>query len=165
MDPAANSPVDGERRDWRLPDACGVLVRELFAQSHAERWHLSFQSFQAALTRSAAKRFGGSAVTVELAQEYFAALHIKDLALASACADGSENAWNEFVAEYRSYLRAAAAAILRKSTSDPAAMELADSLFADLYGITAHGITEAKVAANARPSAGGRSLFRYFHGR
>src|SRR5205823_5427679 len=33
-------------------------------------------------------------------------------------------------------------------------------LFADLYGITS-----AKVAANARPSAGGRSLFRYFHGR
>src|SRR5437588_6520371 len=136
MDPAANSPIDSERGDWRLPDACGVLLRELFTQSLADRWHLSFQSFQAALTRSAAKRFAGSAVTVELAQEYFAALHIKDLALACACADGSENAWNDFVADYRGYLRAAAAAILRKSVSDPAAIELADSLFADLYGIT-----------------------------
>src|SRR5256885_16942865 len=103
MDPAANSPADGERREWRLPDGCGVLVRELFAQSLAERWHLSFQSFQAALTRSAAKRFAGSAVTSALVQEYFAALHIKDLALACACADGSENAWTEVVAGYRGY--------------------------------------------------------------
>jgi RNA polymerase sigma factor (sigma-70 family) len=152
MDSAAQYPADGERREWRLPQACGALLRQLFAESLADRWHLSFQSFQAALARSAAKRFGESSPSAEKIQEYFTALYLKDLVLACACADGSENGWNEFVAEYRSYLRAAAAAILRRPMADPAAIELADSLFADLYGISAG-------------KAGGRSLFRYFHGR
>jgi RNA polymerase sigma-70 factor len=152
MDSTAQHPIDGERGGWRLPEACGALTRQLFAESLADRWHLSFQSFQAALTRSAAKRFGDCSPTVEKIQEYFTALHMKDLVLACACADGSENAWNEFIAEYRSYLRTAAAAILRRPASDPAATDLADSLFADLYGLSGG-------------KAGGRSLFRYFHGR
>ena len=153
MEPAANLPeAGGERREWRLPEACGVLLRELFAESAADRWHLSFQTFQAALTRSAAKRFAGAAVGADRVQEYFATLHVKDLALACACADGSEIAWNEFVAEYRGCLRAGAAAILRRPAADPLAIDLADSLFADLYGLAG-----GKVA--------GRSLFRYFHGR
>jgi RNA polymerase sigma-70 factor len=152
MDPAAPNSSDGERRLWRLPEACGALLRRLFAESPADRWHLSFQSFQDALTRSAAKRFGESPPTAEKIQEYFTSLHMKDLVLACACADGLENAWNEFVAEYRNHLRASAAAILRRPASDPAAMDLADSLFADLYGLSGG-------------KAGGRSLFRYFHGR
>src|SRR5260221_2732903 len=152
MDSAAQYPGGGERREWRLPGACEVTARKLFADSAADRWHLSFQSFQSALTRSAAKRFGESAPSAEKIQEYFAFLHMKDLVLACACADGSENAWNEFIAEYRSYLRTAAAAILRRPVPDPAATDLADSLFADLYGLSGG-------------KAGGRALFRYFHGR
>src|ERR1700745_3880120 len=152
MDSAAQHPIDGERRESRLPETCGALTRQLFAESLAERRHLSFQSFQAALARSAAKRFGDSWPAVEKIQEYLTALHMKDLVLACACADGSENAWNAFIAEYRSYLRTAAAAILRRPASDLAATDLADSLFADLYGLSGG-------------KAGGRSLFRYFHGR
>ena len=128
------------------------MARRLFAASPADRWHLSFQSFQSALTRSAAKRFGDSAPGAEKIQEYFASLHLEDLVLACACAEGSENAWNEFVLQYRSYLRAAAAAILRRPIADPAAVDLADSLFGDLYGMSGG-------------KAGGRSLFGYFHGR
>jgi RNA polymerase sigma factor (sigma-70 family) len=153
MDPAKNHSSDGGvRREWRLPADCAVLMRQLFRESCAERWHLSFQSFHTTLTRSAAKRFGEAAPNLERIQEYFATLHVQDLVLACACAEGSESAWNEFVAKYRNYLRAAAAAILRRSASDPAAIELADSLFADLYGL-------------CDGKAGGRSLFRYFHGR
>ncbi|HVH50320.1 MAG TPA: sigma-70 family RNA polymerase sigma factor [Candidatus Bathyarchaeia archaeon] len=152
MDSAAHYPVGGERPEWRLPEACAALTRRLFAESPASRWQLSFQSFQSALTRSAAKRFSESSPSLEKIQEYFASLHMKDLVLACACADGSENAWNEFVAEYRSYLRAAAATILRRPIADPAALDLADSLFADLYGVSGG-------------KTGGRSLFRYFHGR
>jgi len=153
MDPAKNHSSDGGvRREWRLPADCAVLMRQLFRESCAERWHLSFQSFHTTLTRSAAKRFGEAAPNLERIQEYFATLHVQDLVLACACAEGSESSWNEFVAKYRNYLRAAAAAILRRSASDPAAIELADSLFADLYGL-------------CDGKAGGRSLFRYFHGR
>src|SRR6201984_590386 len=152
MDSTAQYPEGGERRASRLPEACHAMARKLFAESPADRWHLSFQSFQSALARSAAKRFCESAPGAEKIQEYFASLHMEDLVLACACADGSENAWNEFVAQYRSYLRAAAAAILRRPIADPAATDLADSLFADLYGMSGG-------------KAGGRSLFRYFHGR
>jgi RNA polymerase sigma-70 factor len=152
MDSAAQYPGGGERREWRLPEACDAMARKLFAESPADRWHLSFQSFQSALTRSTAKRFGESAPGAEKIQEYFASLHMQDLVLACACADGLENAWNEFVAQYRSYLRAAAAAILRRPIADPAVVDLADSLFGDLYGMSGG-------------KAGGRSLFRYFHGR
>jgi RNA polymerase sigma-70 factor (ECF subfamily) len=53
---------------------------------------------------------------------------------------------------YRGDLRAAAAAILRHADSSPEACELADSLFAELYGL-------------ADGALGERSLFRYFHGR
>ncbi len=153
MDPADNRrSANGARREWHLPDACTASVQQLFAESGAVRWRLSIESFQAVLCRSAAKRFAESPESVARIQEYLAALHVADLALAAACAEGSEAAWNHFVAEYRGYLRAAAAAILRRSVTDPAAIELADSLFADFYGLSGG-------------KAGGRSLFRYFHGR
>src|SRR5471032_2333407 len=76
------------------------------------------------------------------------ALHLEDLALACACAAGDEGAWEHFVLEHRPLLYRAADAI------DPGggARELADSLYADLFGL--------------RDREGERqSLFRYFHGR
>jgi RNA polymerase sigma factor (sigma-70 family) len=153
MDPASQYPSDsGEPREMRLPHAVDGVVRRLFAECAAERWHLSFQAFRAALTRSAIKRFGRTTAPLDRIQEYLATLHVKDLALACACAEGSEAAWNEFVGEYRVYLRGSAAAILRCTAADPGAIELADSLFADLYGLSGG-------------KAGGRSLFHYFHGR
>ena len=150
--PENQSSENSAERGWRLPDACYGEMQQLFAETPSDRWQLSFQSFCAALTRGAAKRFGETPPSVERIQEYFATLHVRDLALACACSDGSDGAWYDFVAEYRGYLRAAAAAILRRTPSDPAAMELADSLFAELYGMSGG-------------KAGGRSLFRYFHGR
>lgn len=153
MNPAAKTPSSGgDGRTWRLPEACGDLLRQLFADTAAERWHLSFAAFQTAITRGAAKRFGESKQPVEKFREYFATLHVRDLALACACAEGSEAAWNDFVGEYRGYLRTAAAAILRRPAPDPAVIDLADSLFANLYGLS-------------EGQQGGRSLFRYFHGR
>jgi RNA polymerase sigma factor (sigma-70 family) len=143
---------DGERRNGQLPEACDSLVRQLFADSLADHWHLSLLSFQAALARGASKRFREKSVSAQQISAYLAGLHIKDLALACASADGSESAWNHFISEYRGHLRAAAGAVLHQPSSDPAAIELADSLFADLYGLTGG-------------KGGGRSLFRYFHGR
>jgi RNA polymerase sigma factor (sigma-70 family) len=63
-----------------------------------------------------------------------------DLELARQCAAGNETAWERFVLDYRPILYRAADAL------DPTgrARELADSLYADLYG---------------------KSLFRYFQGR
>src|SRR5881296_1126277 len=128
------------------------LLDWLYAQSQAGRWKISRQRFAAVLERSAKKTLSPGTVTPQKLQEYLNALHLEDLALATACADGSEIAWEHFFATYRAYLRAASAAILRCSAGSAEARDLADSLFTDLYGL-------------ADGKGSDRSLFRYFHGR
>ena len=58
-------------------------------------------------------------------------LHWNDLLLARACAFGYETAWNRFLFLYRQKLYSAALAMTKDASM---ARELADSLYADLYG-------------------------------
>jgi RNA polymerase sigma-70 factor (ECF subfamily) len=132
--------------------ASPAILDGLFAQSKAGRWGLSRERFAASLERSAEKRLASGNLAPEKLDEYLSALHLEDLALAAACMENCEPAWEHFVSAYRPYLRAAAAAVLRCSSASPEACELADSLFAELYGLTDGARRE-------------RSLFRYFHGR
>ncbi len=127
------------------------LVDQLFAASGATSWGLPRGLFAAALERSASKRFGEESPGAGKIDEYLSTLHLQDLALACACAEGRSDAWDHFVAAFRGYMRSAAGAILRCPPDSPAACELADSLFADLYGLS--------------EGTNRRSLFRYFHGR
>jgi RNA polymerase sigma-70 factor len=127
------------------------LVDQLFAASGAPSWGLPRTLFAAALEHSARKRFGEESPGAAKIEEYLSTLHLQDLALACACAEGRSDAWDHFVATFRAYMRSAAGAILRCPPDSPAACELADSLFADLYGLS--------------EGANRRSLFRYFHGR
>jgi len=144
---------DGPLVDSARPlEGRAPLVDWLYAQSQSGRWGLSREGFSAALERSAKKRCISGNVNLHQLEEFLSALHLEDLALACACAEGCEAAWEHFFATYRPYLRAAAAAILRCNSSSAEACELADSLFADLYGL-----------ADGKGNA--RSLFRYFHGR
>ncbi len=55
-----------------------------------------------------------------------------DLALARACARGNERAWEHFVAVYRQPLTRAAIAI---TGSETLGRDLADQLYAELYGL------------------------------
>jgi len=74
--------------------------------------------------------------------------HAADLELARLCASGDERAWERFVREYRPLLYRAADALDRTG----GAREVADSLYADLYGV--------KDGRRGR-----QSLFHYFQGR
>ncbi len=67
-------------------------------------------------------------------QELYASLRVEDLALARACAAGNERAWERFLIRYREKLYDIAGYITKESSS---ARELADSLYADLYGMSA----------------------------
>lgn len=136
----------------QTPAASPAKVEWLYAQSKAGRWGLSHERFAASLERSAEKRLASGDLSPEKLNEYFGALHLEDLALATACMEDCEPAWDHFVSTFRPYLRAAAAAVLRCSSASSEACDLADSLFAELYGL----------ADGARRE---RSLFRYFHGR
>src|SRR6266849_8077793 len=133
-------------------DGCARLVERLYACSQAGRWQLAPEQFAAALERSAKKRLTAAAMTSTSLQEFLGALHLEDLALAAACAEGCEAAWEHFFAVYRSYLRAEAAPILLRNVDSEEARDLADSLFSELYGLAGGKGSE-------------RSLFRYFHGR
>jgi RNA polymerase sigma-70 factor, ECF subfamily len=133
----------------------GPLIDCLHAEANCERWGLSRNRFAEALRRSTEKRYRGRRAGAGEVEAYLKSLHLEDLALACACAEGVEAAWEFFVAQFRQDLRAAARAILRTSGAgdDARAEELADSLYAELYGVS--------------PTGGGRrkSLFEYFHGR
>lgn len=131
-----------------LEEACD----RLFGEAHADRWDLPRKQYLHALETSARKGLAATSLNQQNLQEYLNRIHAEDLALARACMCGLESAWREFMDSYRPYLRASAAAILKCSAGAPEAQELADSLFAELYGL-ADGRT------------GERSLFRYFHGR
>src|SRR2546423_3811497 len=134
-----------------LLNSCNTLIVQLFQDSDAHRWGLTWDTFVAALARGAVKRLAAAASPADI-ERYLVALHIKDLVLACACAEGHAAAWEYFVDAYRGYLRASAAVILKCPSDSPAARELADSLFSDLYGVRAGNRSEC-------------SLFRYFHGR
>jgi RNA polymerase sigma-70 factor len=134
-----------------LLDGHASLIEKLFAHSQAARWGLTLEKFSIALERSAAKHFAGQSAAQQKLEDYLNSLHVEDLALAAACAAGCESAWEHFFAAYRQYLYSAAAAITKRSSSDPYAREFADSLYATLYG---------------RDTALGRvSLFNHFQGR
>jgi RNA polymerase sigma factor (sigma-70 family) len=131
---------------------CEPLVASLYSQSLAARWGLSQPQFACGLERSLRKRFQEGAPSPDRLEEYLLTLHLEDLALTTACIEGSDAAWEYFVQEYRGYLRAAAGAISKASRYLANPQELADSLFSDLFGLM-----DGK--------RGERSLFRYFHGR
>jgi RNA polymerase sigma factor (sigma-70 family) len=128
-----------------------LLLNQLFADARAASWGVDRDAFAATLQLSARKHFVEDIPAIAKLKGYFSSLHLQDLALACGCAQGNSAAWDYFVATYRGYLRSAAAIILRCPPDSPAAQELADSLFADLYGVS--------------EGANRRSLFRYFHGR
>jgi RNA polymerase sigma factor (sigma-70 family) len=149
------SPEAKGRADHRSAEPLVIqtgAVERLYGQAGASRWDLSRKEFMAGLERSAKKGLSSGALSPEKIEEYLGALHLEDLALACACLENCEAAWEYFVSAYRGYLRAAAGAILRRAADSGEACELADSLFGELYGLV-----DGK--------RGERSLFRYFHGR
>jgi len=131
------------------------LCRVLALDAKCARWGLSWDTFADALRRSAEQRFHGARAGSSEVESYLRSLHLEDLALACACSEGFETAWEFFIAEFRSQLRSGARAIVRDSGPADAcrADDLADSLYAELYGVRSAG------------SARRKSLFEYFHGR
>jgi RNA polymerase sigma-70 factor (ECF subfamily) len=124
------------------------LVSRLHGLANANRWALSLDRFRSALVASAARACANAPLRADHVERYLAALHLEDLALACACAEGLDEAWEHFVREHRPGLYRAADAIDRTG----GARELADALYGELFGL--------KTRDGER-----QSLFRYFHGR
>ena len=110
------------------------------------RWNVGDEALHDAAYRGAraAGVLDGAGV-----EAFIDALHAEDLSLAIACQAGESAPWEHFITTFRPLLYASARAI---SGDEARGRDLADSLWADMYGL--------EVRDGRR-----RSILSYFHGR
>jgi len=106
-----------------------VSVRVLFEKSGGDRYGLTLQAFELVLEQVADKYLPGA--TIRQKHEFWQGLKLEELALARGCAAGHESAWQAFLTRFREKLYDIARGITKEDSS---ARDLADSLYADLYG-------------------------------
>ena len=108
------------------------LESELYQKSRGAEFGLSVEDFHNILNEVCKKCLPADAQPNEK-QAFLSSLRVEELALARACAAGHERAWEVFLTRFREKLYGAAGYIAKENS---AARELADSLYADLYGTT-----------------------------
>lgn len=119
-----------------LPSISSGFLEELWRAAGGEDCGLTAGEFGTVLTAVGAKYNYGLPVGAEPDDTqpavFFRSLHLSELALAHACARGCEQGWERFVSHYRAALVQAGTAI---AGSAALGAELADSLYAELYGL------------------------------
>ena len=113
----------------RPAEANVLSLRALFEKSGGERYGLTLQAFGVVLEQVAVKYVPQASVQQKL--EFWRDLKLEELALARACAAGHDAAWQAFLTRFREKLYDIARGITKEDSS---ARDLADSLYADLYG-------------------------------
>src|SRR3954463_8970558 len=124
------------------------LIAEQYNQSEASKFGISKEAFAGILAEVAGKYLPADSSEKD-ASSFVAALRIPELVLARACSAGNEAAWELFLTKFREPLYNAGRAIAR---DDATGRELADSLYADLYGMKSE-------------EGGRRSKLDYYMGR
>lgn len=129
----ADARVESARSGEALPE---LLVRELWRKAEAEKCGLPADEFARVLSAVGMKvNYGlplGISAQLRQKADFFRSLHLSELALAHACARGREAAWEEFLRLYRASLVQIAVGI---TSSSSLGEELADALYAELYGL------------------------------
>ena len=125
--------MESRQTQFRTAQVSEQLAAELYAKIPARDFGLSLTQFQAALERAAAKHARAQASPGEVA-DFCRGLRLEELSLTTACAEGISQAWDIFIVRYRPGLYAAARAIAKEESK---ARELADSIYAELYGMRA----------------------------
>jgi len=106
------------------------MLADLYRKAGAERFGLSQQEFFQILEEVRVKYLPAGAGEREV-EDLYRGLRVEELALARACAAGNDAAWDVFLVRYREKLYDAARSI---APNESIARELADSLYADLFG-------------------------------
>jgi RNA polymerase sigma-70 factor len=135
--------VSDETKDFRGADR-RALAR-LAKRGGARRWNLD----ETALADTIERGVRAAAIAPAAISSFIDSLRADELVLATACRRGNDAAWAHLIEHYRPRLYAAARAITH---DDLRGRELADSAWADLYGL--------EVREGRR-----RSLLDYYHGR
>lgn len=114
-----------------IQSAIHELLPDLYVKAGCDKIGLTRESFISILAEVGTKCASGSSESEY--RTFFLGLRIDELALARACAAGNNAAWELFLTRFREKLYLSALRIVRE---DSAAHELADTLYADLYGTT-----------------------------
>jgi RNA polymerase sigma-70 factor (ECF subfamily) len=135
---------DGVQSGVDLSVGLDSAVTEIYEKSKAEEFGLTRLQFDGVLAEIARKYLPADAAHEDL-RELYASLKVEELALARACASGHEHAWEVFLTRYREKLYDIAGYITKESST---ARELADSIYAELYGTaTRDGQRSSKLAS------------------
>jgi len=114
-----------------------ALLLELWSECDAPGCGVTQAEFNEILALAGAvHNFGlatGAVVSRQQQAAYLRSLKLGDLVLARACASGNERAWERFMVLYRQPLTRAAIAI---TGSETLGSDLADQLYAELYGLS-----------------------------
>jgi RNA polymerase sigma-70 factor (ECF subfamily) len=127
-------------------DNAPSIASALYERSGAAAYGLSAEQFTAIIDEILHKHISSNpASSAGQHADFCSALRLEELALARACAAGNERAWHDFISRYRQKLHSMALHITRDSAH---AAELADSLFADLYGVNVRdGVRNSKLVS------------------
>jgi len=122
----------------------GIVLNELYQKSRGAEFDLTVEAFEQVVQEVVAKYVPADAARAGV-HDFCSSLRVEELALARACAAGHERAWEVFLTRYREKLYNIAGYIAKESS---AARELADSIYADLYGTTTReGKRNSKLAS------------------
>jgi RNA polymerase sigma-70 factor (ECF subfamily) len=112
------------------------LIQELWLAAEGAGCGITCEDFGSVLTRVGERvNYGlapGNSPDAAQRAKFLRSLHLSELALAHACVLGRDAGWQRFLSIYRSSLTQAAIAITGSTTIGH---ELADSLYAELYGL------------------------------
>jgi len=118
-----------------VQSAVAELLAELYGNSNGQRVGISAEAFADILSAVGMKYLPPDASQTQ-ARSFLLTLRVEELALARGCAAGNDAAWEIFLTRFREKLYQAA---LRIAHEDSAARELADTLYAELYGVGSRG--------------------------
>lgn len=123
-----------------LKELSGLEIDELWREAEGASVGLNKDELATVLLSVGLKHNYGTAPGVAATRAqiiaFWRGLHLQDLALAHACALGRDSAWQQFIARFREPLTQTAISI---TGSVAMGQELADSLYADLFGLSERG--------------------------
>ena len=123
---SSGQTAESDRLSADVRSACD----RIFETAQAARYGLNPDSFRALLTEIA-HQYAPNARDHELVR-FLETVKAEELALARGCVAGNDFAWQTFLTRYRASLYGAAYAVAKVES---VARELADSLYAELYGL------------------------------
>jgi RNA polymerase sigma-70 factor (ECF subfamily) len=113
-----------------LGRAVSAAIALRYSEPEGERYSITRERFVQIVAAVVVRYAGNSTETEQL--ELVAALRVEELLLARSCSAGNDSAWETFLTRFRAPLYETA---YRMAKDEVTGRELADGLYADLYGV------------------------------